>query len=178
MSVFQVDKDFKVILNPEAVRLVPELSTLTNDETLYVVCVMDYESGPFRKKPIDERRLLSIRKFFKGKKWEDIETPRIKTAMAGYKDLVFDIRRETIDKYKRRILNFQKESLADETDLRKLKELDSAITFLTTRVDTLQHELDIEEQSEDIKIQGGRRLTQLEKWQRSQKAHREFKDSL
>lgn len=178
MGVFKVDKDHKIILNPEAVKLVPELESLNNNELLYVICVTDYDDGPFRKKPIDERRILSSRKFFKGKKPEEIETDNIRAAIDGYKDLVFDIRRETIDKYKRRVLSLQRDSLKDETDLRALKDIDQAITFLIGRIDQLQHELDIEEQAEDIKIKGGRKLSMIEKWQRRQKAHREFKASL
>ena len=40
------------------------------------------------------------------------------------------------------------------------------------------HELDIEEQEENIKIKGNRKLSEIERWQRRQKAHREFKQSL
>ena len=119
MGAFKIDKDFRVILNPEAVKLVPELEGLSNNELLYVICVIDYDDGPFRKKPIDERRIRASRKFFKGKKPEEIETAKVKSGMDGYKDLVFDIRRETIDKYKRRVLSLQRDSLKDETDLEK-----------------------------------------------------------
>lgn len=177
MSVFKVDKDFSIILNPDAVKLVPELTGITEKELLYVICVIDYEDGPFRKKPIDERKLLAKRKFFKGTS-ANIETEQVKLAMDAYKDLVFDIRRETIDKYKRRILLLQKESLADEIELKRLKDIDAAITFLSDRVEKLQHALDIEDQAGNIEIKGGRKLSQIEKWQRNQKAHREFKQSL
>ncbi len=177
MAVFKVDKDFTIILNPEAVRLVPELAEVTSDELLYVICVIDYDDGPFRKKPLDERKLLAKRKYFRDSK-EDPETDRVKRAMEAYKDLVFDIRRETIDRYLRRITILQRESLKDEVSISRLKEIDQGITFLTGRIDTIQHELDVEEQTEDIKLKGGRKLSKLEKWQRNQKAHREFKDSL
>jgi len=177
MGVFKVDKDFQIILNPEAVKLVPELVGISQKELLYVICVIDYDDGPFRKKPIDERRLLAKRKYFKDSK-EDPETERVKRAMDAYKDLVFDIRRETIDKYQRRIMLLQKESLKEEVSISRLKEIDQGITFLSGRIDSIQHELDIEEQTEDLKIKGGRKLSYIEKWQRSQKAHREFKDSL
>lgn len=177
MGVFKVDKDFEIILNPEAVKLVPELAGLSSKELLYVICVTDYESSPFRKKPLDERKLLAKRKYFRDSK-QDPETARVKRAMDIYKDLVFDIRRETIDKYKRRVLLLQKESLKDEIDLKRLKDIDQAITFLTDRIEKMQHDLDIDEQSENIKIKGGRKLSHLEIWQRKQKAHREFKDSL
>ena len=163
MGVFKIDKDFKVILNPEAVKLVPELVGLTSDELLYIVCVIDYDDGPFRKKPLDERRLLASRKYFSGKKPELIETAKIKRGMDSYKELIFDIRRETIDKYKRRILLLQKESLKEEIEIKRLKDIDAAITFLTDRVNKIQHELDIEEQSDNVKIQGGRKLSQIEK---------------
>lgn len=177
MSVFKVDKDFEIILNPDAVRLVPELSALTQKEMLYVICVIDYTDGPFRMKPIDERKLLAERKYFRDFKGT-IETPKVKLAMDAYKGLVFDVRLETIDKYKRRILLLQKDLLEDEVDLKRLKEIDGAITFLTDRVNTLQHELDTEEQAENLKLKGGRKLSMIEKWQRNQKKYREFKESM
>lgn len=178
MSVFKMDKDFSVILNPEAVKLIPELTGISNDELIYVICVVDYESSPFRKKPLEERKLLSRRKVWKSKEDYDPETPTVKLAMIAYKDLVFDIRRETLDEYKKKILLLHKESLRTETDFRRLKELDQAITFLQDRVTSIQHELDIEEQSYNIDLKGGRKLSQLEKWQRHQKEHREYKQSL
>ncbi len=177
MAVFKVDKDFQIILNPEAIKLVPELAEISQDELLYVICVIDYDDGPFRKKPLDERKLLARRKYFKSQE-KDPETPRVKRAMDAYKDLVFDIRRETIDRYLRRIIILQRESLKEEVSISRLKEIDQGITFLTGRIDTIQHELDIEEQTDSIKIKGGRKLSRIEIWQRRQKAHREFKDSL
>ena len=172
-----MDKDFQVVLNPEAVKLVPELAGISNDELIYVICVVDYESSPFRKKPFEERQLLAKRRVWKDKNF-DPETPTVKLAMAVYKDLVFDIRRETLDQYKKKILLLQKESLQTETDFRRLKELDQAITFLQDRANSIQHELDIEESSANIELKGGRRLSQVEIWQRRQQEHRKYKESL
>ena len=83
MSVFKVDRNFKVIINLEAARLVPELQSLSQDQLRYVILVVDYVDGPFRKKPPDERRILASRKVF-GKDKMMQESEKVKNAMEAY----------------------------------------------------------------------------------------------
>lgn len=172
MSVFKMDKNFEVVLNKDAVKLVPELSTLTQDELKYVILVADYVDGPYRKKPIDERRLMAKKNVYGAKK-TNAEPPKIKNALAGYKSLVFDIRRETIDVYKQKIKRAHKDSLAENTTTNELKAIDTSISFLTSRIESIQKDLDLEEMA-NLELKAGRQLSQIEIWQRNQKAHKEF----
>jgi len=160
MAVFQMDKNFEVILNPDAVKLVPELSNLNNDELRYVILVVDYVDGPYRKKPISERRLMA-RKNVYGDSKKNPETEKIQLAMDVYKSLVFDIRRETIDIYIEKIRKLQKESIAPDTTFSRMKEIDSTINFMQDRVSSMQHELDIEE-GDNIQLKGQKKLRKKE----------------
>jgi len=108
MSVFKVDKNYKVILNPEAAKLVPELAALNEDMLMYVILVADYCDGPFRRKPYEERRALAIKRVF-GAKSVNVDTKQILSAIDSYKGLVFDVRRETRDVYMTKLSFYQKE---------------------------------------------------------------------
>jgi len=176
MSVFKVDKNFDAVLNIDAVKLVPELKGLSQDELRYVIMVIDYVDGPFRKKPLDERKLLAKKKVF-GSTDVKPETPNVLIGMDAYKSLIFDIRRETVDIYKQRIKALQKETIQETTSFTRLKELDSTMTFLMDRIKSIEHELDIEE-DEEIELKGKKKLSYLEIWQRNQKDYKEYKESL
>lgn len=176
MSVFAVDRNFEVLLNPDAVKLVPELTGLTDKELRYVILVVDYVDSPYRKKPFEERRLMAQKTVY-GKIASTPEPPKIKSAMEAYKQLVFDIRRETIDIYKDKILRLQKETIVADISFSRMKEIDSTISFLQDRVSSIEHDLDIEE-SEEIQLKGQKRLSYVEIWQRRQKDYREYKKSI
>jgi hypothetical protein len=174
MSVFKIDKDFRIILNKDAVKLVPELSSLNENELKYVILVMDYVDGPFRRLPIDERRDLARKKIY-GNLKVNPESEKVKVAMEAYKGLVFDIRRETIDIYNKKIHQLQKETLSD-ISINKIKEYDQSITFLQTRVETLLHDLDMEEDKE-MQLRGDREISYIEIWQLRQKKLHEFQEN-
>jgi hypothetical protein len=176
MAVFKTDKNLDVILNIDAVKLVPELKGITSEELKYVILVMDYVDGPFRKKPLDERKLMAKKSVY-GKMTINPETPAVLIAMDGYKSLVFDIRRETIDKYHAKIRMMQKELLRDDTSLIRIKELDTSITFMQDRITKIEHELNIEE-DEEVELKGKKKLSYLEIWQRNQREYGEYKKSL
>jgi hypothetical protein len=174
--VFRVDKDYNIIFNKEALKLVPELSSLTQKEALYVILVADYMDGPYRKKPLEERKRMAMRRIHGQKKVEENE--KIRLAIDAYRGLIFDIRRETIDVYTRKIQHMQSETLKDDISAAKIKELDNAIDYLQQRIERIQHDLDIEEKDESLNLEGGKKLSQLEKWQRNQRAYKEHKETI
>ena len=171
-----MNRDFEIILNPDAVKLVPELTGISNDQLRYVILVTDYVDGPYRKKPKDERRNMA-KKLIWGDSRKMVETERIRNAMSGYKSLIFDIRRETIEIYHEKIKVLQKESLMPDLPFARLKEIDMQITFLQDRVVIISHDLDIEE-SESIELKGKKSLSYLEVWQRNQREWRKYQESI
>lgn len=176
MAVFKIDKNFEIVLNIEAVKLVPELSSLDQDELIYVILVADYVDGPYRKKPIEERKLMALKRVF-GKNPPVLSEKKIGIAIEAYKSLVFDIRRETLDIYNSKIKTLQKESLQQDISFSRMKEIDSAMSFMIDRINSINHELDIEE-GEEIELKGKKKLSYIEMWQRNQRNYREYKGSL
>lgn len=175
MSVFKVNNNFDVILNPDAVKLVPELTALTKEELLYVILVVDYADSPYRMKPLEERRAMAAKRIFSDTK-KNVETAKVLNAMDCYKSLVFDIRRETKDIYSEKISVLQRETLTKDVSFGRMKEIDSTISFLQTRIDSIDKSLYTEEIS-NIVLKGKRELSYIEEWQRKQRDYNEFKNA-
>jgi hypothetical protein len=175
MSVFKVDKNYKVILNSDAAKLIPELAALDEDWLLYVVLVADYCDGPYRKKPLEERRSLAIKRVF-GNKEVNVDRKEILSAIDSYKGLVFDIRRETLDVYKEKVRLFHKESLSPNLEIKRIKELDGAIQFLTERIEKMEVSLEADD-IQEIELKGQKKLSYLEIWQVRQREYRKFKEA-
>jgi hypothetical protein len=172
MAVFRVDRDFTVILNPDAVKLIPELSTLSQEELLFVILVEDYEDGPFRKKPLEERWSMALKKVFKGES-VNLENDKIRLARKGYKSLVFDVRRETRDIYLKRIDMYRKELMIVNIEFKKMKEIDQAIQYLEDRIGSIDKSLEADDIA-NVKLKGDRQLSYIEIWQQRQKEFRKY----
>jgi len=175
MPVFKVDKNWKIILNPEAAKLLPELSSLSEDWLLYVILVADYCDGPYRKKPFEERRSLAIKRVF-GNKDINVDKKEILNAIDSYKSLVFDIRRETLDVYKEKVRVYHKETLAPNMDFKRIKELDQAIQFLEERITKIETSLETDD-IQEMELKGQKKLSYIELWQIRQKEYRKFKEA-
>lgn len=175
MSVFKIDKNYEIILNSDAVKLVPELSSLSQDELMYVILVADNVDGPYRKKPYEERCLMAYKRVY-GSRRVNVSTDKIRNAIECYKSLIFDVRRETIDIYNGKIKVLQKETLQHDVTFARMKEIDSTINFMMERIARINHDINIEE-GEEIELRGKKKLSYLEIWQRNQKAYREFKEA-
>jgi hypothetical protein len=172
--IFQITKEYDVIANPEAVKLVPELAALSRDELRYVIYVADYVDSPFRRKPVDERKNLAINRIWKGKKKiKDVETSKVVIALREYEGLIFDIRRRTIDIYKSKVEKLHSESLREDITFSRMKDVHSQIEFLQDKIMEFERELDHEE-DEDIRLKGDKNLSTIEIWQRRQQMMRKF----
>jgi hypothetical protein len=176
MGVFKMDKKFEVVLNPDAVKLVPELSTLTQKELRYVILVIDYVDSPYRKKPYHERQMMARKSVFKDSR-KNPETEKLQNAMEAYKSLVFDIRRETLDMFKKKVITMQKQMNSPDCLGNEITQLDKSITILENRIQSIEHDLNLEE-TENITLKAGRKLSYIEIWQRNQKAYDEYKSSI
>jgi predicted nucleic acid-binding Zn-ribbon protein len=173
MSVFIISSDFKVVLNPDAVKLVPELRSLTQEELIYVILVVDYVDSPLKSKPFEERQRMACRKVFKKDFDESIETGKIKQAMTSYKGLVFDIRRETLDAYKRRVKTLHSDLLMDNLSAKNMKDLDSSVQFLEARIASIENDVNRSDQ-QNLELKGQKKLSFLEMYQRNQNEFKEF----
>ncbi len=102
------------------------------------------------------------------------ETNKVKKAINEYKSLIFDVRRETVDNYKKKISRLQKDSLMEEVSVAKLKEIDAAISFLQKKITEIESEIFTEEKY-DAYIKGDKKLSMIEKWQMNIRKYNEHK---
>lgn len=173
MSVFKVNHEFDAILNPDAAKLCEHLQKVSKEELLYIILAYDYTDGPYRMRTPDERKNLAKKRVYKTMDIEP-ETEKVKKAVEEYKSLIFDVRRETIDNYKKKVSKYQKESLMEEISVAKLKEIDTAIKFLQTRISEIESEIFTEEKY-DAYIKGDKKLSMIEKWQMNIRKYNEHK---
>jgi len=176
MSVFKVDRNYTIILNDDAVKLVPELRSLNQNQLWYVILVADYVDGPFRKLPVQERKLMAVRKIF-GRDHVMKESEKVKLALDGYHGLVFDIRRETLDRLKAKVENLHQDLLKPGITALQIQNIDKSISFLEKRIISIEKDLQIEEQ-EQIEIKGAKKLSMIEIWQRNQMRYSEYKETV
>lgn len=173
MAVFKIGNNNEIIVHKDAIKLVPELKGLTDNELKYVILVTDYIDSPLKAKPLSERKNLAKRIVY-GNSSVRPETEKVRRAMEWYKSIIFDIRYETIDIYTEKIQRLQKETLNPDTPITRLKEIDQAITFLQNRIVSLQRSISIEEGAE-LELKGGKKLSFIEIWQRKQREYEKFK---
>jgi hypothetical protein len=173
--IFKVDKTYTVLLNPEAVKLIPEFAVLTQQELLFIILVEDYCDSPFRKKPYEERWSLAVKRVF-GDNPINLETNKIKVARDLYRSLVFDIRRETLDVYKRKAEMYHKQMLSSDIEFKKIKELDQAVQYLEDRIQSIEASLAADDIT-NVKLKGDRQLSYIEIWQKRQQEYRKFKQT-
>jgi len=173
MAVFKVTSDFKTVINPDAAKLVPELKLVSENELIFCILAIDDVDGPFRKKPASERMLMAK------KRYPDIkeESQMMLTAMAGYKGLLFDRRKHTIEVLERRYRVLDVEL---ETDLtmtpNKMAGVLKMQEMLSKRIEGLQSEIDSDEMAYEIR--GAKKLSFIEKWQLNQKEWAKFNSEL
>jgi len=173
MSVFKVDSDFKVVVNSDAAKLVPELKLLSQDELIFSILAVDDVDGPFRKKPVDERLLMAKKRY----PAVNPESTKMKQAMESYRGLIFDRRRKTIDTLNYRYNMIDREIETNMTmTASKLSENIRMQELIAKRIETLQQDIDSDEMAYELK--GGKQMSFLEKWQINQKKYEEYKSEL
>lgn len=172
-GIFKIDgNDLKI--NSSAVKLIPELAGLTMKEMKYVIMVVDYVDGPYWRLPFEERKRSAKVLLWGDEKYSpESKNKSLKKAMEAYNGLVFDIKRETIDEYKKKITILHKALFREDVDERQIKNIDQSISFLQKRIDDIEKDIEAQEDL-DLTIKGKKKLSFIETWQRNMQKHKEF----
>lgn len=166
--LFKIDRKNNLILNRDAVKLCPELKSLSDDELMFVVLSQDYQA-PSHQFPEEERIRRAKRQVY-GETTESPEnTPKIKKAIEFYRSLQYDSRRETIIKYQSKIESLGSMILS-ATTAKEISDIDNAIDKLMDRCKKIQNEIDSDEATANVQLKGGGQLSFLEKWQKNRVA--------
>ncbi|MCC7514558.1 MAG: hypothetical protein IT212_07680 [Bacteroidia bacterium] len=172
MLLISINKNNTVVLHPDAAKLEPILSHLTEDELMLIILAYDYYS-PFRQLPEHERMRRAQSQVFKNKKRTPFEEPKIKQAISAYMSLQYDERREQVKTYLAKISTIN--------DAIRLSESPTTIANyvkinaeLRKSVNAIEEELLMQEEKDaGVVIQGKGSLSLLEKLTRNEKRYEE-----
>lgn len=172
--LFKINKDERIVVNPDALMLCPELKKLQRKKEekkiLYIIYAFDYES-PYHRFPEAERIKKSIGSIFGGKPPDDLDSDEMKLCIQEYKSLQFDVRYETMKAYEEKIMKLNIELLSEAAP-KRVSDIDTAIVTLENRIKKIQRDIYTDEEANRV-IQGGGKMSFVEKWQENQKKFRD-----
>lgn len=172
--IFHTDEQSNIILDPDAIKLCPELGLLSLDEVRYIAMVYDNVKSPYRFMAQDTRRNHAIQMIWKGRGGIKPEKdPKVRQGIIAYKSMIYCPKRETREKLieKKQVLDM---NLIAESEPRKLKGIIEATDIIQRRIEVYTSEID-REKEESIAIKGGKQLSLIEIYQRNQKKFRKDK---
>lgn len=167
--LFFIDEKKNTVLHPEAVKLHPVLSTLTEDEILFVVLAYDYCS-PYAHFSEDDRVRRASLHVWSDNKVDILKKQKIKSAIDIYKGLQYNPKIDLVKAYQNKIdaLNRNLETTNDAAGIEKTLK---AQALLRKSIKELEQEV-LEAYLEEGKIVGGGERTFLEKMQKNQELYK------
>lgn len=164
--LFYIDKKNNTVLHEDCVRLIPELGTLNEQETLVIVLAYDYHS-PYHQFPLEDRQRKALIHVYKGSSPEGFfKKKKIEVAIEAYKSLQYNHKRETIIKYREKV-DLLTDLLMDTNEEKKIKEITSSTKELRRYIKELEEEVD-SDVFEEGKITGNKELSWLEQMKENQ----------
>ena len=170
--LFLINEKKKTILHPVTVKLCPELEVLTEQEVLFIIYYLDYDS-PFKQFPERQRLSKAVLQAFGDNVPnlldEEKRPKKIKLAIEAYKSLQYDSNQELIATYQKKIDMAQKQILDEDTPSR-LKNLREIISGFRNDIRELQTEV-VNKSIVLAELTGDRELSLLEEFQSNTKAY-------
>lgn len=172
MYLISINKKGTVVLHPDAAKLEPTLSKLTEDELLLIVLAYDYYS-PYRQLNEVERMRRAQAQVFRNTKKDMFKSPKIKEAVSIYMGLQYDERREQIKTYLTKISTIN-EAIRDSDSPVTITNYVKINKDLRNAVNAIEEEMMMEEEKDSLTIQGKGKLSLLERWMRNKEKYKEI----
>jgi len=174
-GIFRVKDDDSIIIDKDALLLIPEISKVSQKELKYIILVYDLYDSPLRKMPIDLRKQMAKRRVWGNIKRDVDKTQEMIKAIYAYQSICYDPVRESLDAFKSKI-NFINKKISDpDLNLKDGKDWVSQLEFYEAKIVSFEDEIKKEETVAEIK--GKKTLGYLELWQRKQMQFRKIKDN-
>ena len=170
-GVFTVDREFKIILRKEAVKLTTYLHLLDEKTLLYVVLSEDYTYSHYKLKPKTERQQLAIRRVWGSNPPNLSEIENLKESILEYQSLIFDSLKFKRDTYTSKLVQLGK-SLDAESEPARISSILKAIDLIEERLNIIDSEIDRNE--EKIQLAGDRKISLIERLMRKRKEYRDM----
>lgn len=164
-GVFKIDKDGIPRLSEDALKLTIHLGKLKSDELLYVILTYDYIDSPYRQKPLSLRKRQAILRIWGNKLNIDPEsTKQMKEAIKEYRSLIFDQKRELLERYEEKIQVLQLDFIKADTSS-AIKNVSDSIKIVIAQKESLDYDIRTNEQL--VILKGERKLTWLEEMKKN-----------
>lgn len=177
-SLYTIDKENKVVIHKEALKLTKHLSKVSQPVLLFIVAAYDYD-GLFAQYPQQER--IKKASFFAFGKTdpEELSKKITKDAIDEYCALQYSPSRKLIEIFANKIEEYLI-LLEAEKDVAKVMKYSDGIEQLEKKIQKEQEKIQ-KTNEQKVVLQGNRELSFIEEWQnnmRAEKKNRAKKDAL
>ena len=159
MYLFSINKKGTILINPEAVKLCPELSVLDEKEVRFLILSYDYES-PFNQQPEVERLHRAKNMVYDNEPGLNTKDRKWLNAVEAYKSLQYNAKREMMRVYEKKLTVLSAE-LATEDSTTKIKSILESQKLIRTAIKELMEDL-VETEEKRVTIRGGGQLSFIE----------------
>lgn len=171
--LFYADVKNNIILQPDVVKLEPQLSLLTDKEVLFIVLAFDYDSI-YRQFPEQQRVSKAIFHVFGDNKPElllpEKRNKRISNAIEAYRSLQYNRNLELIEMYNKKIDDLLR-ILDEDNSNNGIKNSMDSIDKFRKAIQGIEREV-IEQKLIDGQLKGKTELGHLEKLKANQKMYK------
>lgn len=171
--LFYADVKNNIILQPDVVKLEPQLALLTDKEVLFIVLAFDYDSI-YRQFPEQQRVSKAIFHVFGDNKPEllipDKRSKRIVNAIEAYRSLQYNRNLELIEMYNKKIDDLLR-ILDEDNSTTGIKNSMDSIDKFRKAIQGIEREV-IEQKLMDGQLKGKTELGHLEKLKANQKMYK------
>jgi hypothetical protein len=167
-QLFYFDSRSNTVIHPDAIKLCPELSVLTEDETLCLILFVDNFS-PFRQFAEQERLYRASMHVFSDNNPKLFNSLKWQSAVEAYKKLQFNPKLDLISTYQNKIKEMQT-TIEAETSVTGIEKAIKTINMLRQQILELENEVS-DQLMKDGQVKGGSELSFIEVWMRNKELY-------
>ncbi len=167
--LFYIDEKNKLLLQPDAVKLCPELAMVSEKELVFIILAYDNYSI-FKQFPERERERRAMWYVFGDAMPELLKKTSVVAAAHKYKSLQFSPKIEYISRFQRKIDNLF-ELLTVEDSPSQIEKITKSIESLRSTIMKLEHEVNEDVQNVGV-LKGGAVRSLLEEFQTNMKYYK------
>lgn len=169
-GIFRISQDDSIVMDKDAVKLIPEITAISQEELKYIILVYDWFDSPLRRMPFEMRKIMAKRRVWKNTTIEPEKTSKVSKAIEAYKSICYDPIRNTADSLTTKIEILNQQLIDPSIDYKRAKDLVDQIDFFTERLYKLEQDIKIDDMANG-EIKGKLKLSNLERWQKRQQEY-------
>lgn len=174
-QLFEVNKDYEVLLNPNAIKIAGgSLKNISQKDLMYIILAYDYRTSKFKLFPQSEMIKMARKEVFKGKpNYIPEDDELMAKRISEYVSLIYDENRETKKNLQNKLVALRRSLSIDDLTPQRMKDVSTSIKFLTQEIEDI--DAIIKKNDEKLILKGkNTKLSMIEIWQRRVKRSKEM----